>query len=299
MRLCADEAAAAVEATSGARPLSVGEIVTNFGEEMREVLLARYGLPPEVLAERYAEVRDRWIAEDGEGWIEAHTFHAEAVDALRECVAQQDASVYIYTTKPKRCVRMPSIGGPRSHPIRTEAAACSCQAYARAAFACALPVGAWSDVISALPKARARARGDCLIRAAPSVRRFARALLQHLRIDLDASRVFGLEDGPKTDVLQRLRERHPAEQVRAFSRWWAVVGVSPGAAHAHSSLPLPRSVRLAVDGGRRQCGSAARPCGRYALLLRPAVVRCVGLLDAAATGAHRDDAARQDPRERR
>ena len=92
-----------MEATSGARPLSVGEIVTNFGDEMREVLLARYGLPPDLLAERYAQVRDNWIAEDCEGWLEAHRFHTEVADALRACVARQDATVYVYTTKPKRC----------------------------------------------------------------------------------------------------------------------------------------------------------------------------------------------------
>ena len=103
MRLCADEAAAAMKTTSGARPLSVGEIVANWGEELRETLLARYGLPREALADQYAQVRDQWLAADETNWLAAHSFHSEAVAALRECAAHEQATVYVLTTKPQRC----------------------------------------------------------------------------------------------------------------------------------------------------------------------------------------------------
>jgi len=143
MRLCADEAAAAMKTTSGARPLSVGEIVTNWGDELRETLLARYGLPREALAEQYAQVRDEWLAADADGWLAAHSFHSEAVAALRECSAR-DASVYVLTTKPQR---------------------------------------------------------------------FAIVLLEHIGVALEPSHVFGLEHGPKSEVLYLLLERHPTEQL--------------------------------------------------------------------------------------
>mgnify|MGYP001200399285 CR=1 FL=1 len=48
MRLCADEAInSARPSNRGERPLSVGEITSNWGPELRDVLFARYGLRPE------------------------------------------------------------------------------------------------------------------------------------------------------------------------------------------------------------------------------------------------------------
>ena len=52
-----------------------------------------------------------------------------------------------------------------------------------------------------------------LARSASRARRFACVLLEHMAIELDASRVFGLEDGPKPAVLHQLLERHASEQV--------------------------------------------------------------------------------------
>lgn len=102
MRLCADEAAAAINTRSGARPLSVGEIATNWDDDLREVLLSRYGLPEEELERRYTKVRDRWISTDLEGWVNAHTFNRDAASVLQARMVEEKPVLYALTTGPKR-----------------------------------------------------------------------------------------------------------------------------------------------------------------------------------------------------
>ncbi|KAL1524040.1 hypothetical protein AB1Y20_018954 [Prymnesium parvum] len=104
MRLCADEAAAAIKTDNGARPLSVGEIATNWDDELREVLLSRYGLPREELLRRYDQVRTEWLENDLDGWVEAHSFHSDAVAALRALVAEEKGTVYALSSEHARYV---------------------------------------------------------------------------------------------------------------------------------------------------------------------------------------------------
>ena len=103
VRLCADEAVAAEQnRRTGSRPLSVGEILTNWGAELRDTLLARYGLPPEVLSASYARARDAWVATDPAGWAAANVVHADAAAALRQALSNEAAAVHVVTEKPSR-----------------------------------------------------------------------------------------------------------------------------------------------------------------------------------------------------
>ena len=56
MRLCADEA---LNAAPGVRPLSVGEIVANWGPDLREQLCARYELSPDDAIKLYGGTREQ------------------------------------------------------------------------------------------------------------------------------------------------------------------------------------------------------------------------------------------------
>jgi len=104
MRLCVDEALAATRASRGERPLTPGEIAANWAD-MRDVLLARYGLPPEKAAEALGGARDAWLADDSEGWLDAHRFYPGAIEALQAALAADSGAseaVYIVTTKEER-----------------------------------------------------------------------------------------------------------------------------------------------------------------------------------------------------
>jgi phosphoglycolate phosphatase-like HAD superfamily hydrolase len=105
VRLCVDEALRAQrardEGTSGSRPLTIGEITTNWGPEMRDSLLMRYGLHQTQAVEAYSRTRDEWMAEDEKEWLEANRFYDGAIDAMREA-ADAGSSVYIVTTKSRR-----------------------------------------------------------------------------------------------------------------------------------------------------------------------------------------------------
>ena len=101
MRLCVDEAVAAQRGSSGSRPLTLGEITSNWGPEMRDSLLARYGLTQQEAIELYSQTRDEWLAEDEKGWLRANTFYPGAIEAVREA-ADAGATIYIVTTKSAR-----------------------------------------------------------------------------------------------------------------------------------------------------------------------------------------------------
>ena len=102
IRLCVDEALAAQRASSsGARPLTPGEIGANWGD-MRDVLLARYALPQQKAIETLAAARDAWIESDPEGWLSANSFYPGVIEAVRAAVADGSADVHILTTKQRR-----------------------------------------------------------------------------------------------------------------------------------------------------------------------------------------------------
>jgi len=102
IRLCVDEALAAQRASSsGARPLTPGEIGANWGD-MRDVLLARYALPQQKAIETLGAARDAWIESDPEGWLSANSFYPGVIEAVRAAVADGSADVHILTTKQRR-----------------------------------------------------------------------------------------------------------------------------------------------------------------------------------------------------
>ena len=102
MRLCVEEAVAASSGSSGSRPLTPGEITTNFGPEMRDTLLARYGIRAEDAIEKYGSVRDAWIEGDEAGWLAANGFYDGACDAVRSAAAAGEHELYVVTTKQQR-----------------------------------------------------------------------------------------------------------------------------------------------------------------------------------------------------
>lgn len=99
MRLCADEA---LSAAPGKRPLTPGEITSNWDRDLRDTLLARYGLREEEAIERYAVVRDAWLESDEDSWLAANKFYDGAVEALRSAVDADEDEIYIVTTKQQR-----------------------------------------------------------------------------------------------------------------------------------------------------------------------------------------------------
>jgi len=87
MRLCADEAVQSAGRATGERPLAVGEITSNWGPELRDVLLARYGLRREDAVAALARERAAWLDSDPESWLAANSFYDGALTALRDAVA--------------------------------------------------------------------------------------------------------------------------------------------------------------------------------------------------------------------
>ena len=97
LRLCAEEALASGPAK---RPLTIGEITTNWGPELRDTLLARYEIRQEEAIEAFGSTREAWLDEDEAGWLAANSFYDGALGALRATLAAEGgAKVYIVTTK--------------------------------------------------------------------------------------------------------------------------------------------------------------------------------------------------------
>ena len=103
IRLCVDEALAASRATGGERPLTSGEICANW-PDLRDALLARYALREEEAVEAFGSVRDSWIADDLEGWLDANRFYPGAVEAMRGAIngGVGPSNLYVVTTKQQR-----------------------------------------------------------------------------------------------------------------------------------------------------------------------------------------------------
>ena len=83
LRLCAEEALAA---GPGKRPLTVGEMSTNWGPDLREALVARYSSSEAEVSSAFASAREAWLAEDSAGWRAAHRWHEGAIAPLRRAL---------------------------------------------------------------------------------------------------------------------------------------------------------------------------------------------------------------------
>jgi len=101
LRLCAEEA---ISAGPRKRPLTIGEMTVNWGPELRETLLLRYGIDEPAAVAAFGATRDEWIAADEAGWLGANGFYEGALDVLREAL-DSEATVYIVTTKQTRFAR--------------------------------------------------------------------------------------------------------------------------------------------------------------------------------------------------
>lgn len=102
MRLCVDEALMSADSQRAQRPLTPGEITANWGPELLDTLLVRYGVRRDECIEAYARTRDAWLEEDLESWLEANAFYEGAIEALRAVVEAESTEVYIVTTKQRR-----------------------------------------------------------------------------------------------------------------------------------------------------------------------------------------------------
>lgn len=85
---------------TGTRPLTVGEISANWGEELKDTLMRKYGYTQEELVHAFGDTRDEWIAHDEEGWLEANSFYERL--GVRDAARYSKANVYIITTKQTR-----------------------------------------------------------------------------------------------------------------------------------------------------------------------------------------------------
>eukprot|EP00611_Tribonema_gayanum_P019265 TRINITY_DN32_c0_g1_i3.p1 TRINITY_DN32_c0_g1~~TRINITY_DN32_c0_g1_i3.p1 ORF type:complete len:332 (-),score=56.98 TRINITY_DN32_c0_g1_i3:1239-2150(-) len=85
---------------TGTRPLTVGEIAANWGEELKDTLMRKYGYTQDELVHAFGDTRDEWIARDEESWLEANSFYERL--GVRDAARYSKANVYIITTKQTR-----------------------------------------------------------------------------------------------------------------------------------------------------------------------------------------------------
>lgn len=84
------------------RPLTVGEISSNWDEALRETLQARYDLSAADAMTACEATREAWAREEAEEWVGAHQQYPAALDRLREAVRPSLLSkptVYILTAR--------------------------------------------------------------------------------------------------------------------------------------------------------------------------------------------------------
>ena len=103
MRLCADEALAARGNARGQRPLTTGEISTNW-PELCELLHSRYELHPRDARELFDNTRDAWLDADPSSWLAASPFYPGVVEAVGSAL-ERGAHLRIVTTKQTRFVQ--------------------------------------------------------------------------------------------------------------------------------------------------------------------------------------------------
>jgi phosphoglycolate phosphatase-like HAD superfamily hydrolase len=69
--------------------------------EARDAYVKAHGLTPSAIAGTFDAVRDRWIAEDEQGWLSRHRFYPGVADWLGRLVTEGQL-VYILSTKSKQ-----------------------------------------------------------------------------------------------------------------------------------------------------------------------------------------------------
>ena len=99
LRLCADEA---LSDDRRKRPLTVGEISSNWDADLRETLYARYRLSEREAVAAIAACRAAWRTDDADGWQAAHgAAYGEVLSQLRTALSSAAvASPTVYVLAP-------------------------------------------------------------------------------------------------------------------------------------------------------------------------------------------------------
>ncbi|WP_017297876.1 HAD family hydrolase [Nodosilinea nodulosa] len=87
-----------------------GEILDRWSELVPQ-LLARAGVEPTALGQAVDGVRDRWIAQDMEGWLSYQRFYPGVIDRLRQMVADGIELVIISTKEGRFIQQLLTQGG--------------------------------------------------------------------------------------------------------------------------------------------------------------------------------------------
>ena len=93
LRLCMDEASSA---DSRKRPLTVGEIIANWGSDLKETLQLRYRLQEHEASKACAETRAAWQEDAPSDWAEAHQQFPATLAEMREAVGSSSPTLYFF-----------------------------------------------------------------------------------------------------------------------------------------------------------------------------------------------------------
>ena len=119
VRLCMEEA---LGDDPRKRPLTVGEVTSNWGGDLKETLLLRYGMSASGAMAACAETRDAWMSGEPSEWEEAHLQFPATLADVRDATMPSLMSrpiVYIFARSDadvpdvrqlldRHCVRMPA-----------------------------------------------------------------------------------------------------------------------------------------------------------------------------------------------
>jgi len=92
-----DQQAKGKSSASNDPALSVPEVLERY-EQLVEEWLARYNLTEKDMIDTFGQVRDDWIAQDMESWLEINTFYNGISQAINIC----DGETVLVTTKQQR-----------------------------------------------------------------------------------------------------------------------------------------------------------------------------------------------------
>mmetsp|Transcript_40753 Transcript_40753/g.68249 ORF Transcript_40753/g.68249 Transcript_40753/m.68249 type:complete len:338 (+) Transcript_40753:127-1140(+) len=80
---------------------SPDDLLNNWDTFLPEYM-SKWQLDRADMVERFGNTRDKWIAEDFEGWLAPNEWYPGVIDATNAAVSNRDCEVYIVTTKQAR-----------------------------------------------------------------------------------------------------------------------------------------------------------------------------------------------------
>ena len=78
------------------------EDILNEWDQISGGLMQRWGLDRATMVEAFGRIRDDWIEEDFDGWLEPNALYPGVAEAVKRAQARSDAAVKIVTTKQGR-----------------------------------------------------------------------------------------------------------------------------------------------------------------------------------------------------